>query len=789
MKSRLLIALACFSFLITEAQVGIGTTTPNANALLDVDATFTKGGILLPRLSLTSTGDFAPLTAHVAGMIVYNLASINDITPGFYYNNGSVWVRLGAGGVSDWELLGNAGTNPTTNFIGTTDAQDFVVRTNNIERARMNSIGNLGIATATPTAKLHVNQTAAFDAILVDQAGTAGNSLELTPTNTANTSSALYIENRTSGAGINNVMLNTTTTASSIISKNQGLGLGLDIFQDNTGATASAVKVINNGTGANSRGVDMYLGANNIAVGYTLFHSGTGGGMYTDLNNAANASIGYDLRHAGTGRGMYVDLSGASNTSTASALYHAGTGRASFMYLANAANAATGIALYHAGRGVGSEIGLLNTTSTSMIQSLLHDGLGRGQQIVLGNAANGDIGQGIFHSGDGIGQYISMTDAAATRNSVGLIVNYNGTGGGGSGGGNAVEVQHYGTNGNAVDIFMGNPAAAAGPANTTSEYPTLSVAHMATGTSPTAGLIKSAISASNNSADPTILVSNNGNQDGDGINVFTYPVTGAPIATIYNQSSAIYSQANGVGVGIGVFGFGGDVGVLGYSSGGSGFALYGFGNTGAAGAKMFHIDHPLDPENKTLSHYSIESDEILNMYRGTIKLDANGQATIKLPNYFDAVNTNPSYQLTAIGTATQPYVATEITNNQFTVSGAPNTKVSWTVHAERNDPTIQYFSKKYNLKENVRAKRPHEVGRYITPEAYGQSETKATWYNANRAKLSKERDAIAKQQKAITPKKPSRSENDKDVTEKRETVKVEKSPEKEQRDETVQEEK
>ena len=105
-----------------------------------------------------------------------------------------------------------------------------------------------------------------------------------------------------------------------------------------------------------------------------------------------------------------------------------------------------------------------------------------------------------------------------------------------------------------------------------------------------------------------------------------------------------------------------------------------------------------------------------------------------MPDYFDIGNINPSCQLTAIRIPTQPYVATEIASNQFTVAGTPNTKVSWTVYAERNDPTIQYFSEKYNLKENVRAKRPSEVGRYITPQAYGQDETKVVWYNATRAK-------------------------------------------------------
>jgi hypothetical protein len=58
---------------------------------------------------------------------------------------------------ADWKLLGNAGTNPATNFLGTTDAQDLVFRTNNIERIRtLSSNGNVGINTNNPLHKLMI---------------------------------------------------------------------------------------------------------------------------------------------------------------------------------------------------------------------------------------------------------------------------------------------------------------------------------------------------------------------------------------------------------------------------------------------------------------------------------------------------------------------------------------------------------------------------------------------------------------------------------------------------------
>jgi hypothetical protein len=55
-----------------------------------------------------------------------------------------------SGALNAWSLTGNAGTNPTTNFIGTTDAQDWVIKTNNIERMRVLSGGRVGIGTNSP---------------------------------------------------------------------------------------------------------------------------------------------------------------------------------------------------------------------------------------------------------------------------------------------------------------------------------------------------------------------------------------------------------------------------------------------------------------------------------------------------------------------------------------------------------------------------------------------------------------------------------------------------------------
>lgn len=81
-----------------SAQVTIGSNVaPNESALLDLknkaDETSNKG-LLMPRVHLQSTDESTPLSAHVKGMTVYNLAPKGDVVEGFYYNNGSKWVRL-----------------------------------------------------------------------------------------------------------------------------------------------------------------------------------------------------------------------------------------------------------------------------------------------------------------------------------------------------------------------------------------------------------------------------------------------------------------------------------------------------------------------------------------------------------------------------------------------------------------------------------------------------------------------------------------------------------------------
>jgi len=196
--------------------------------------------------------------------------------------------------------------------------------------------------------------------------------------------------------------------------------------------------------------------------------------------------------------------------------------------------------------------------------------------------------------------------------------------------------------------------------------------------------------------------------------------------------------------------------VYGYaaSSSPSSYAGYFAGNvhvsgTLTSGVKDFKIDHPLDPANKYLYHTSVESPDMMNIYNGTVTLDQNGEAAVSLPDYFQALNRDFRYQLTCIGGFAPVYIAAEVANNQFKIGGGrAGMKISWQVTGIRQDAYANAH------RTVVEVEKPEqERGTYIHPELFGQPQEKGVEW-AHRPPQMRRIRAAAEKQPASKPAPP-----------------------------------
>jgi|GEM_PF-1559510 len=157
MKTIYLLAALILCGTAAFSQVGINTSSPDA--ALDIRsanqaAPSNTDGLLIPKVDAFPAVD---PTAAQQGMMVYLTTTTGPKMPGFYYwdNTTTAWISMGGPG-KGWDLNGNSGTTPTTNFIGTTDAQALAFKTDNAERMRVDGNGNVGVGTSAPQSKFHV---------------------------------------------------------------------------------------------------------------------------------------------------------------------------------------------------------------------------------------------------------------------------------------------------------------------------------------------------------------------------------------------------------------------------------------------------------------------------------------------------------------------------------------------------------------------------------------------------------------------------------------------------------
>lgn len=204
-----------------------------------------------------------------------------------------------------------------------------------------------------------------------------------------------------------------------------------------------------------------------------------------------------------------------------------------------------------------------------------------------------------------------------------------------------------------------------------------------------------------------------------------FGVSGSAIGGYFLTSSpdgvGLRGEAKNTGTGFGVYGF---------CQAPNGYGVFSTGNTGASGTKSFLIDHPADPENRYLRHYSAEGDVPRNVYQGTVATGADGYAWVRLPDYYESINRDGLVQLTVVDSSNDFVMAKvthDISSGKFQLrTSKPGVRVNWRVEATRNDRWVQHSQ------IDPEPLKPRQFrGTYLAPELYGKPDTEGQW-NAQR---------------------------------------------------------
>lgn len=363
-----------------NVSVNATGNAPDASSGLDVD--FTNKGVLIPRVALTATNSATPISSPTTSLMVYNTATTgsapNNVTPGFYYWNGTKWIAFDGDGGDDWSLTGNAGTVDGTNFIGTTDNVPVNFRVNNLESGQIdNSIGSTFFGyragesnttggtnnTAMGFFALNANTTGDQNTAIAQSAlatNTTGSFNTATgfaalgsnttgQTNTANGLSALTantIGSANVAVGTNTMASNTTAGLNTAVgagalftqsfsnsstawnSENVAIGHEALYFNQPTATTVGIrnVAVGNSALRANTIGayntavgvealVANTQAIDNTAIGYRSMQSATTGGFNTAVGVLASRDLETGIRNVAVGmQALLVNVSADDNT-------------------------------------------------------------------------------------------------------------------------------------------------------------------------------------------------------------------------------------------------------------------------------------------------------------------------------------------------------------------------------------------------------------------------------------------------------------------------------------------
>jgi hypothetical protein len=306
-------------------NVGIGTTTPDNSAILDLSSN-TKG-LLLPRMSLqerTSISDPAK------GLMVYQ----TNLISGLYIYDGTSWSTIGnteakltTAESTAWGTLGNAGLKEGESFIGTTDAVGLSFKVNNYKSGLIDiSRGNLFLGYRAAQNSIAYNSVV-LGSLAMQKASTSGNNISIGFQSMFNNESGGHNVGIGTGALVNNISGNNNVAIGSLSGyKSLGNGNIFLGFQAGYNEQSSDKLVISNDA---SRSPLLYgdfqfgrIGLNTKELTHTLNISSdannSSGLRFLKLNNQSptQASNGKVLSLNSNGEVILTtDLAGQSTTS------------------------------------------------------------------------------------------------------------------------------------------------------------------------------------------------------------------------------------------------------------------------------------------------------------------------------------------------------------------------------------------------------------------------------------------------------------------------------------------
>jgi hypothetical protein len=436
-----------------NGQIGVGTTSPDPSALLDIFST--TGGLLIPRMQ---QADRLAIPVPAVGLLVYQ----TNLVSGFYYFDGSSWNFLSPAGIaSAWQTSGNLGG--PADFIGTTNAADLVFKTGGTEAMRIKAGGKVGIG----------NGINALEELQIE----SGASPKISIVGTASPELAFGTGANHVLGGIrydvtgNNLFFKTNSSDKMVLTSNGDLGLGVSVPSLNAfelgagknlvfdGTTADPVKTILTVTNPtvvsktitfpNISGtvmvdplpaagdlvfMDAAAQPANLAIGAagTILTSVGGVPAWASLGSSSISADALDYTEFKDNMTLDAALTFAQGSFSIAQTYTANAQGYSF----SANNVSTSNGVFYSFNGLSSGSGITVQTSSANMSGTLarfeatgSGGSGTGAALAVSSAmsGNGSVAASIGHTGNGFSDFaLKVANTGSGTTNVGAEFNASG---------------------------------------------------------------------------------------------------------------------------------------------------------------------------------------------------------------------------------------------------------------------------------------------------------------------------------------------------------------------------